>query len=86
MEKEHVHAVITKLIHREVPELTGDLSAADDFGTLGIDSMTMVDLMVAAEREFGVEIADDRLADVATVGDLVDIVVAGAGPRQGGES
>ncbi|WP_165494878.1 acyl carrier protein [Actinomadura roseirufa] len=86
MDREHTHAVITKLIHREVPELTGDLTPADGFETLGIDSMTMIDVIVATERELGVKIADNRLADVATVGDLVDVVLTISNARQGDES
>jgi acyl carrier protein len=42
------------------------------FGDLGIDSLTMVDVVVAAEDRFGLIIPDDDWARFVTVGDAVD--------------
>ncbi len=41
---------------------------------LGIDSLTMIDVAVAAEDAFGFRIPDDDLEDLATVGDAVDYI------------
>ncbi len=41
---------------------------------LGIDSLTMIDVAVAAEDAFGVRIAEDDLETLATVGDAVDYI------------
>lgn len=41
---------------------------------LGIDSLAMIDVAVAAEDAFGVRIPDDDLEHLATVGDAVDYI------------
>ncbi len=41
---------------------------------LGIDSLTMIDVAVAAEDAFGVRIAEDDLETLTTVGDAVDYI------------
>jgi acyl carrier protein len=41
---------------------------------LGLDSLSMIDLAVAAEDAFGISIPDDDLERFVTVGDAVDYV------------
>ncbi|HJU97719.1 MAG TPA: acyl carrier protein [Jiangellaceae bacterium] len=45
-----------------------DKSFTDD---LDIDSLSMVEVVVAAEEKFGVKIPDDDVKNLATVGDAV---------------
>lgn len=45
-----------------------DKSFTDD---LDIDSLSMVEVVVAAEEKFGVKIPDDEVKNLATVGDAV---------------
>jgi acyl carrier protein len=52
-------------------EVTPDKSFVDD---LDIDSLAMVEIAVAAQDKFGVEIPDDQLKDLATVQDVVNFV------------
>jgi len=42
---------------------------------LDIDSLSMVEIAVAAQDKFGVEIPDDKLKDLKTVQDVIDYVV-----------
>ena len=49
-------------------EVTPQTSFTDD---LNIDSMTMVEVVVAVEDRFGVLIPDDEWPQFSTVGDLV---------------
>ena len=50
----------------------GDVEAGKSFtDDLGIDSMTMLDAIVALEDRFGVLIPDDEWARFSTVGDVV---------------
>jgi acyl carrier protein len=63
-------------------EVTPAKTFVDD---LDIDSLSMVEIAVAAQDKFGVEIPDDQLKDLKTVQDVVDSVVragvpAGPGP------
>ena len=52
-------------------EVTPGKSFVDD---LDIDSLSMVEIAVAAQDKFGVEIPDDQLKDLATVQDVIDYV------------
>ncbi|NND85258.1 MAG: acyl carrier protein [Acidimicrobiia bacterium] len=46
---------------------------------LEVDSLGVVELLMALEDEFGVEIPDEEAEDIATVGQAVDVVVAKLG-------
>jgi acyl carrier protein len=51
----------------------GEVTAEKTFtGDLGIDSMTLLEAIVAIEDRFGVLIPDDDWAQFSTVGDLVE--------------
>jgi acyl carrier protein len=53
-----------------------DKAFTDD---LDIDSLSMVEVVVAAEEKFGVKIPDDDVKDLRTVGDAVKYIAqAGA--------
>ena len=41
---------------------------------LDVDSLSMVEVVVAAEERFGIKIPDDAVTDLATVGDAVNFV------------
>ncbi|SNQ51614.1 Acyl carrier protein [Frankia canadensis] len=47
--------------------VTDAMTAAD---VPGWDSLAHINLIYAVEREFSIQIADDRLASFATVGDM----------------
>ena len=49
-----------------------DKSFTDD---LDVDSLSMVEVVVAAEERFGVKIPDDQVSALATVGDAVNFIV-----------
>ena len=52
---------------------SGEVTAEKTFaGDLGIDSMTLLEAIVAIEDRFGVLIPDDDWARFSTVGDLVE--------------
>ena len=52
-------------------EVTPEKSFVDD---LDIDSLSMVEIAVAAQDRFGVEIPDDQLKDLKTVQDVINYV------------
>lgn len=66
------------------PDLDGASSLGNDVALgadLGADELTRIDLVEAIEADFGertvgFSIDDEDLADVKTVGDLIDVVVA----------
>ena len=52
-------------------EVTPEKSFVDD---LDIDSLSMVEVVVAAEERFGVKIPDDDVKGLRTVGDAVSYI------------
>ncbi|KUP97348.1 acyl carrier protein [Thermobifida cellulosilytica] len=52
-------------------EVTPEKSFVDD---LDIDSLSMVEIAVAAQDKFGVEIPDDQLKDLKTVQDVITYI------------
>ncbi len=52
-------------------QVTPEKTFVDD---LDIDSLSMVEIAVAAQDKFGVEIPDDQLKDLKTVQDVVNYV------------
>jgi acyl carrier protein len=50
-----------------------DKKFSDD---LDVDSLSMVEVVVAAEEKFGVKIPDEEVTKMATVGDAVNYIVA----------
>lgn len=63
-----------------VEEVAGVPAASIDLGKnftedLDVDSLSMVEVVVAAEERFGVKIPDDQVSELATVGDAVNFIV-----------
>ena len=56
--------------------MTEEASFIDD---LGADSLDIVELVMAFEEEFGVEIPDDAAEKIATVKDAIDYIEANKG-------
>jgi len=52
-----------------------DKNFTDD---LDVDSLSMVEVVVAAEERFGVKIPDEAVTDLVTVGDAVNFIVNAA--------
>ena len=63
--------IIDEIAGVPADEVTPDKSFVDD---LDIDSLSMVEIAVAAQDKFGVEIPDDKLKDLKTVQDVVNFV------------
>ena len=63
--------IIEEIAGVPADEVTPNKSFVDD---LDIDSLSMVEIAVAAQDRFGVEIPDDQLKDLTTVQDVVNFV------------
>ena len=68
--------IIEEIAGVPADEVTPSKSFVDD---LDIDSLSMVEIAVAAQDTFGVEIPDDQLKDLTTVQDVVNFVSKNAG-------
>lgn len=68
MEFEKVRAVIAKQIDIPEENITPESKLIED---LKADSLDVVELIMDLEQEYGVEIPDDDLPGIRTVGDIV---------------
>jgi acyl carrier protein len=73
-----VVAIVAEVLGVDSAELSAGTSFIDDLGT---DSLAMVEITVAVEDRFEVDIPDDRTPELRTVGDLVNFVRQEAGRR-----
>jgi acyl carrier protein len=63
--------IIDEIAGVPADEVTPEKNFVDD---LDIDSLSMVEIAVAAQDKFGVEIPDDHLKDLKTVQDVINYV------------
>ncbi|AVH55800.1 MULTISPECIES: acyl carrier protein [Streptomyces] len=67
--------IVSEIAGAPTADVRPDTSFADD---LGVDSLTLIELVVAAEERFAVTIPDGRVGDLRTVGDVVDHILGAA--------
>ncbi len=70
---EKVTSIIGERLGVEHASLVPEANLLDD---LGADSLDVVELVMALEEEFGIEIPDDDVENIRTIKDVVDYVVA----------
>ena len=68
---EKVKAIIIEQLQSAEASVTMEASFIDD---LGADSLDLVELIMALEEEFDIEIPDADAEKVVTVGDVVDYI------------
>ena len=72
---EKVKAILAEQVDVEEDKVTADTDLQED---LGADSLDVVDLLMSIEDEFGVEVPDDEIENIKTVGSLVSYIEANA--------
>lgn len=70
--EEKVIEIIMEQLDVTKEECIPEASFMDD---LGADSLDIVELIMAMEENFGIEITDDELLKIRTVRDAVDFIV-----------
>jgi acyl carrier protein len=67
---------LTELVTEETGLPAADISPEKNFvDDLGIDSLSMMTIVVNAQDQFDVEIPDDAVTELKTVADAVDYIV-----------
>lgn len=66
-----VKSIITEQLGVDESEVTPEADFVDD---LGADSLDTVELVMALEEEFGIEISDEDSEKIKTVGDVVKYI------------
>ena len=68
---DRVKKIVVEHLGVEQEKVTEDASFIDD---LGADSLDIVELVMAFEEEFGIEIPDDAAEKITTVHDAIDYI------------
>ena len=70
---EKVKAILAEQFDVEEDKITADTDLQED---LGADSLDVVDLLMSIEAEFEVEVPDEEIENIKTVGSLVSYIEA----------
>ncbi|AFI05324.1 acyl carrier protein [Helicobacter cetorum] len=68
---EDIQAVITEQLNVDVAQVTEEAEFVKD---LGADSLDVVELIMALEEKFGIEIPDEQAEKIVNVGDVVKYI------------
>jgi acyl carrier protein len=68
---ERVKKIVVEHLNVDAEKVTDNASFIED---LGADSLDTVELVMAFEEEFGIEIPDDAAESIVTVGDAVKYI------------
>ena len=69
--EDRVKKIVSDQLGKSVEEIQSDSSFVDD---LGADSLDTVELVMALEEAFDIEIPDEAAEGIATVGDAVKFI------------
>ena len=68
---EKICDILAEQLDIDRDDITMELSIADD---LGADSLDLVDLLMSLEDEFDIEVPDEDVEKIKTVGDVVKYI------------
>lgn len=68
---EKIKAILAEQFDVEEDKITAETNIAED---LGADSLDVVDLVMTLEDEFDIEIPDDEVENIRSVGNLVKFI------------
>ena len=68
---ERVKAIVAEQLDTSVDEINNESSFIDD---LGADSLDTVELVMALEEEFDIEISDEEAENISTVQTAIDYI------------
>lgn len=68
---EKVRDILSEQLDVDEEKVTMEANITDD---LGADSLDIVDLVMSLEEEFDVEVPDEEVENIKTVGDIVKFI------------
>ena len=71
--EERVKKIVAEQLGVKLEDVTSEASFVDD---LGADSLDTVELVMALEEEFEIEIPDEEAEKISTVQNAIDYIVA----------
>lgn len=71
--RERILEIIAEQLNRPVDELDPSMDFVED---LNMDSIELVETIMSVEDEFDIEIEEEKLENVHTIGDVLDLLEA----------
>ena len=68
---EKMKQILSEQLDADIDSITPETDIADD---LGADRLDVVEMLMAIEDEFDIEIPDDKVESLKTVGQVVDYI------------
>ena len=68
---EKIRKILSEQLEIEEDDITLDSNIVED---LGADSLDLVDLVMSVEEEFEIEVPDEEIENIKTVGDVVNFI------------
>lgn len=68
---EKIVGMLAEQLGADENDMSMDTNIAKD---LGADSLDVVELLMAIDDEFGIEIPDEEIENIKTIGDLVEYI------------
>ena len=68
---EKMKQILAEQLDADIEKITMETNIADD---LGADSLDVVEMLMAIEDEFDIEIPDDKVETLNTVGQVVEYI------------
>ena len=68
---ERIVEIIREQLNIDDVEITEDTSFKDD---LGVDSLDLLELVMAFEEEYNIELNPEELEGISTVGDIMEFI------------
>jgi acyl carrier protein len=76
MTRDEISSGLAEILEEVAGVSPADVSEEKSFTEdLDVDSLSMVEVVVAAEEKFGVKIPDDEVQNLKTVGDAISYIV-----------
>jgi acyl carrier protein len=69
---EQLRQIVSTACHVSTDDVTPEATLED----LGLDSLDLVELSLVIEKEIGVKVTDDELAEAGRVGSIADLVTS----------
>jgi len=77
--EERLREIISDQLKVDIEEVKPEASFADD---LNADSLDVVELIMAIEEEFGIEIPDEDASKITTVGEAIEYLKKAVGEKE----
>lgn len=69
--RDKVIQIVSKALHIKADKITMDSNIQKD---LGADSLDVMELLMAFEDEYGIEVSDEDAVQFVTIGDVVNYI------------